>query len=193
MYAKFSKILIVLSIILMGAGICEAIPLNPGKEGQAAFLGSPEQPSTYTGTWQTPLTTKIKEGTITTITKPVWKALPDVTYTTFDVSIPAYGTYSYTGTFTTITDFIYTFEYIVITINGTTLVDYFNFNVLTDTNYDKLILGAEITPSAATNNFKPPISVILKDNRYKVIIQNKSPSTQNFKVGIIIGSHRTIN
>ncbi len=190
---KLKKILIILSMILIEVEVCNAIPLNPGKEGQPVFLGAPEQPSTYTGTLQNPITTKIKEGTITTIIKPVWEALPDVIYTTFDVSIPAYGTYGYTGTFTAITNFVYTLEYLVITINGTTLVDYFNFNVLTDTTYDKLVLGAEITPSSATDNFKPPISVILKDNRYKIIIQNKSPSAQNFKVGIIIGSHRTIN
>ena len=132
----------------------------------------------------------VKEGSITVVNRTLWEAMPNVTYTTLSIGINAHGTYSYIGTFTAITDFIYTIEYIIITTSDSALIDYCNFNIFTNTSYDKLILGAEITPSSPQSIFKAPIPAILQDNRYKLLIQNKSSSIQNINVGIIIGSRR---
>lgn len=56
--------LVLLGIILVG-NVC-ALELNPSK-GQPVFLGDPANPSTYTSTWNNPLPTRVKEGSVTVI------------------------------------------------------------------------------------------------------------------------------
>lgn len=132
---------------------------------------------------------------VSTISEPIWQSQPGLRYNTLSIELPVLGNYTYNGTQTVISGYWNSLEYLVITRQDTSPMDYLNYNLYVNTldtpDPVLLVLGGEITPATPQSIWQPPTAIIFKD-KYQLVIQNKCNTIQNINVGIIT-SYRKIN
>jgi len=171
----------------------QSIPQDGNLRSYSAIVGKDNR-----GEWQIVGLKKLPDGrygfdlgtvtAIQSIEKVVWEAQPDLTYTTLDIEVAPYGSYTYTtGAGFGVVGYKHYLEYLTIVRNENSPIDYLSVRYYT--NYGtreatRLVLGGEITPANPLNILQAPIPIRLGSSE-KLIITNKSSSTQKLIVGIV--------
>jgi len=182
------NILLILLLLAFKAEVGLTLELDPSN-GLPVFLADPDSPNTYTSTYRNPLIMRLKEGTVTIISNPIWITQPKLQYYTFQVSLPPYGTYSKVidTTFGLVGYDTY-IEYYTIGRNGTDPLSYLLTKVYVNISAGQepiyLVIANEATPANPVSIVKPPIPIYYF-SKYKIDFQNKSSTSQNIEIGVV--------